>query len=706
MRVAAVTLPVTSPAPQRHQQLNLPPLPPVTAVRNPKSFLSQCKTIKHVHQACADIIKSGHVRNPFVAGYLLELLAITFPDAMDEAALVFSQLESPVAAHFNVMMRGYTATDSPRNAIALFLQMLEESVEIDAYSFSSALKSSSSLFAIHLAEGIHGLVVKTRVSSSAFVRNTLIHAYSSCKSVESGRKLFDEMAERNVVAWNSMLSGYAKNGNWEEVVSLFREMLVSGTRPDDVTLICVLRACGRVGDLELGEWIHSHMEEMGMKPSRNLATALVDMYGKCGQLDTARQLFDGLPVRDVVAWSAMISAYNQWSHCREALALFNEMQISEVAPNEVTMVSVLSTCAVLGALENGKWVHFFVKKNKLRMTVNLGTALIDFYAKCGSIDNAIDVFERMPQRNVLSWSVIIQGLANNGQGRQAIAMFSRMQEENVKPNDVTFIGILSACSHSGLVDEGWRYFDSMSNDHGIQPRIEHYGCMVDMLGRAGMVEEARYFIKSMPIQPNAIVWRTLLASCKVHGNVEVAEYAIRHILRLEPEHSGDYILLSGIYASAGRWEDSLRMRTIMKKRGIKKIPGCSLIEVDGVIHEFFAEDIAHPKSKEVYVAVEDMMQKLESSGYVPNTVEARLDAEEEDKKMSLSHHSEKLAIAFGLIHTSPGTTIRIYKNLRVCNDCHCATKMISRIFDREIVVRDRNRFHHFRDGSCSCNDYW
>ncbi|KAF3777871.1 Pentatricopeptide repeat-containing protein [Nymphaea thermarum] len=702
MRVAAVS----SSTPPATTSLPPPPLPQVTTARNPKSLLSQCKTIKHVRQLHADIIKTGHIRNPFVAGNLLELLAITFPDAMDEAGLVFSHLEFPVAAHYNVMMRGHTAKDSPRDAIALFLQMLEDPVEPDAHSFSCALKSSSRLFAVDLGEGIHGLVVKFGVDGSAFVRNTLIHAYASFGHVESARKLFDEMPERNVVAWNSMFAGYAKNGDWAEVVRLFGEMRVLDIQPDEVTLICVLTACGRVGDLGLGEWIHGHIEEVGVKPSRNLVTALVDMYGKCGQLDTARRLFDGMPERDVVAWSALISAYNQWSRCRHALALFNEMQIAKVPPNEVTMVSVLSSCAVLGALENGKWVHFYVEKNKLRMTVNLGTALIDFYAKCGSIDNALKVFERMRQRNVLSWSVIIQGLANNGQGREAIAMFSRMQKENVKPNDVTFIGVLSACSHSGLVDEGWRYFASMSKDYGIRPRIEHHGCMVDMLGRAGMIEEAHCFIKNMTIPPNAIVWRTLLASCKVHGNVEVAEDALRHIMKLEPEHSGDYILLSSIYASAGRWEDSLRMRTEMKKRGIKKIPGCSLIEVDGVIHEFFAEDITHPQSKEIYVAVEDMMQKLKASGYVPHTAEARLDADEEDKEISVSHHSEKLAIAFGLIHTSPGTTIRISKNLRVCNDCHSATKMISKVFNREIVVRDRNRFHHFRDGSCSCNDYW
>lgn len=423
-------------------------------------------------------------------------------------------------------------------------------------------------------------------------------------------------------------------------------------------------------------------------------------------MDTARRLFDLMDCRDVVAWSAMISGYSQASRCREALDLFHEMQKANIDPNEITMVSILSSCAVLGALETGKWVHFFIKKKRMKLTVTLGTALMDFYAKCGSVESSIEVFGKMPVKNVLSWTVLIQGLASNGQGKRALEYFYLMLEKNVEPNDVTFIGVLSACSHAGLVDEGRDLFVSMSRDFGIEPRIEHYGCMVDILGRAGLIEEAFQFIKNMPIQPNAVIWRTLLASCKVHKNVEIGEESLKQLIILEPTHSGDYILLSNIYASVGRWEDALKVRGEMKEKGIKKTPGCSLIELDGVIHEFFAEDNVHSQSEEIYNAIEDMMKQIKSAGYVPNTAEARLDAEEDDKESSVSHHSEKLAIAFGLIKSPPGTTIRITKNLRVCTDCHNATKLVSKVFNREIVVRDRTRFHHFKEGSCSCNDYW
>ena len=531
--------------------------------------------------------------------------------------------------------------------------------------------------------------------------------YASCGEVGVARRVFDGMPEKGVVTWNAMFAGYFKSGDWEEVVKLFRGMLDLGVGFDEVTLISVLTACGRLGVLDLGEWIDGYIEENVMlKGNQNLMTSLVDMYVKCGRVDRARELFDEMPCHDVVAWSAMISGYNQLNMCREALELFHMMQLTNVEPNEVTMVSILSSCSVLGALETGKWVHSFIRRKRMQVTVNLGTALVDFYAKCGCIENALDAFRKMPQKNSWTWTVLIQGLASNGQGREALKFFSSMLEAKLEPNDVTFVAVLSACNHTGLVKEGRHYFESMSRDYNIEPRVEHYGCMVDILGRAGLIEEAYEFIKKMPIEPNAIIWRTLLSACKIHKNVEIGEESLKQIVLLEPRHSGDYILLSNIYASVGRWEDAVKVRNQMKEKGIKKIPGCSLMELNGMIYEFFAEDSAHPDSEKIYEKIQEIVARIKKVGYVPNVAEARLDAEEEEKEVSVSHHSEKLAIAFGLIKSPPGAAIRVSKNLRVCTDCHIATKLISKVYGREIIVRDRNRFHHFKDGSCSCNDYW
>ncbi|KAL5544123.1 hypothetical protein UlMin_007907 [Ulmus minor] len=675
--------------------------------RNPKSLiLQQCKTTRDLNQIHAHLIKTRLLHRPAVAENLLESAAILLPDAMDYALSIFRQIDQPDASAYNVMIRGLVYKKSNWDAIVLFEKMWENLVQPDEFTFPSVLKACSRRGILCEGEMIHAQIVKCGFGPNGFVENTLIHMYASCGDLEAARQLFDGMSQRDVMTWNSMLSGYAKNERWEEVVKLFRRMQELGIQFNDVTMISALTASGRVGDLELGKWINGYIEANGLKGSLALATSLVDMYAKCGQVDTARRLFDQMDRRDVVAWSAMISGYSQVNRCREALDLFKEMQESNVEPNEVTMVSVLYSCAVLGALETGKWVHFYLKKKKMKLTVSLGTALIDFYAKCGSIDSSIEVFDEMSRRNVFSWTAFIQGLASNGEGLKALEYFKLMQEENIKPNDVTFIGALSACSHAGLVEEGRNIFISMSKDYGIKPRIEHYGCMVDILGRAGLIQEAYEFTKNMPIQPNAIIWRTLLASCKAHKNVEIGEESLKQIIQLEPAHSGDYILLSNLYASVGRRGDALEVRNQIKEKRIKKAPGCTLIELDGEVHEFFAEDKAYPNSKEIYNATEEMMKQIKSAGYVPNMADARLDAEEDDKEASVSHHSEKLAIAFGLIRTAPGTTIRISKNLRVCTDCHNATKMISKVFQREIVVRDRNRFHHFKGGSCSCNDYW
>lgn len=674
---------------------------------NPKTLiLKKCKTLKELNGIHAHLIKTCLFLKPKVVENLLESAALLLPTSMDYALSIFRQIGEPDSPAYNIMIRGFTLKKSPHEAILLFKQMHENSVQPDEFTFPCVLKACSRLQALTEGEQIHALIMKCGFGSHGFVKNTLIHMYANCGEADVARRVFDEMSERDVRTWNSMFAGYTKIGCWEEVVKLFHEMLRLDFRFDEVTLVSVLTACGRSADLELGEWINRYIEEKGLKGNPTLTTALVDMYAKCGQVDAARQLFDQMAQRDVVAWSAMISGYSQASRCREALDLFHGMQKANVDPNEITMVSVLSSCAVLGALETGKWVHFFIKKRRMKLTVTLGTALMDFYAKCGSVESSIEVFEEMPVKNVLSWTVLIQGLASNGRGKRALEFFYLMLEKNVEPNDVTFIGVLSACSHAGLVEEGRNLFVSMSRDFGIEPRIEHYGCMVDILGRAGLIEEAYQFIKTMPVQPNAIIWRTLLASCKVHKNVEIGEEALKQIVMLEPTHSGDYILLSNIYASVCRWEDALQVRGRMKEKGIKKTPGCSLIELDGVIHEFFAEDNVHSESEEIYNAIEDMMKQIKSAGYVPNTAEARLDAEEDDKESSVSHHSEKLAIAFGLVKSPPGATIRITKNLRVCTDCHNATKVVSKVFNREIVVRDRTRFHHFKEGSCSCNDYW
>nr|ADE77588.1 unknown [Picea sitchensis] len=312
----------------------------------------------------------------------------------------------------------------------------------------------------------------------------------------------------------------------------------------------------------------------------------------------------------------------------------------------------------------------------------------------------------MSNKNVVSWNAMIVGYGMHGHGEDALVLFTQMQQRGVKPNEITFISVLSACSHAGLVDEGWKCYNCMTLDYAITPTVEHYACMVDLLGRAGHLNEAWDFIEKMPIEPGASVWGAFLGSCRIHCNIELGERVAELLLNLDPDNAGYYVLLSNIYAAAGRWDDVAKVRKMMKEKDVKKSPGCSLIEVNNKLHSFVVGDISHPQTEAIYAMLETLARQMEAVGYVPCTDFVLHDVEEEIKENMLFAHSEKLAIAFGLISTRSGTSIRITKNLRVCGDCHSATKFISKIVKREIIMRDLNRFHHFKDGLCSCGDYW
>lgn len=444
--------------------------------------------------------------------------------------------------------------------------------------------------------------------------------------------------------------------------------------------------------------------------------SIIHAYVKVGLIGITRNLFDKMPVRNVVSWSCMINGYVRSEEYKMALALFREMQMGkpgvEVKPNGFTMSSVLSACARLGALENGRWAHAYIDKCGMEVDVVLGTCLIDMYAKCGSIERAKSVFISLGERkDVRAWTAMICGLAIHGHAEECLELFGKMTSKplGLKPNAVTFLGVFCACVHGGLVSQAKENFRRMSEDFGITPLIQHYGCMVDLYGRRGMIEEAWSVIKSMPMEPDVLIWGALLSGSRIHGDIKTCEIALSSLIRLDPTNSSAYVLLSNVYAKMGRWTEVRYVRDLMESRGIKKVPGCSLVELEGVVYEFFAGDDSYPESKEIYAMLGEIMKRLKMEGYVGNYYggEVLLDLEEEEgKELALSLHSEKLAIAFCFLKTSSSSSIRIFKNLRICSDCHVVMKMISKVFYREIVVRDCNRFHHFKDGICSCKDYW
>ncbi|KAK3132031.1 hypothetical protein QOZ80_6AG0514850 [Eleusine coracana subsp. coracana] len=435
-------------------------------------------------------------------------------------------------------------------------------------------------------------------------------------------------------------------------------------------------------------------------------TTMVGGLCKLGLVDEAREVFDEMPERNLISWNAMISGYVKAGRFLDALDVFDEMRALGVQGNGFVASSAVVACTGAGALARGREVHQWVKQSGIEVDEKLATAVVDMYCKCGCVEEAWCVFEALPVKGLTTWNCMIGGFAVHGRGRNAIRLFGRMETEGVSPDDVTLVNVLTACAHAGMVSEGRHYFNHIVQRYGVEPKMEHYGCMVDLYGRAGMLDEAKKVIDDMPMEPDFGVLGALFGACRIHGDVDLGEAIGWRVIELDPQNSGRYVLLANLLASAGRWEDVARVRQLMDERNVSKEAGKSVIEVDGEVCEFQCGSLHHPQEAEVYAMARDMMSRIGAKGYAPDTRDVLHDVAEEEKEAPLLYHSEKLAIAFGLLRTRPGDTMRITKNLRVCRDCHEATKFVSRVFEREIVVRDRNRFHHFKDGKCSCNDYW
>ena len=604
------------------------------------------------------------------------------------------------------MIRGLVSNDCFDDAIEFYGLMRSEGFLPNNFTFPFVLKACARLLDLQLGVKIHTLVVKAGFDCDVFVKTSLVYLYAKCGYLEDAHKVFDDIPDKNVVSWTAIISGYIGVGKFREAIDMFRRLLEMNLAPDSFTIVRVLSACTQLGDLNSGEWIHKCIMEMGMVRNVFVGTSLVDMYAKCGNMEKARSVFDGMPEKDIVSWGAMIQGYALNGLPKEAIDLFLQMQRENVKPDCYTVVGVLSACARLGALELGEWVSGLVDRNEFLYNPVLGTALIDLYAKCGSMSRAWEVFKGMKEKDRVVWNAIISGLAMNGYVKISFGLFGQVEKFGIKPDGNTFIGLLCGCTHAGLVDEGRRYFNSMYRFFSFTPSIEHYGCMVDLLGRAGLLDEAHQLIRNMPMEANAIVWGALLGACRIHRDTRLAELVLKQLIELEPWNSGNYVLLSNIYSANLKWDAAAKVRLSMNEKRIQKPPGCSWIEVDGIVHEFLVGDKYHPLSEKIYAKLDELTKKMKVAGYVPTTDFVLFDIEEEEKEHFLGCHSEKLAIAFGLISTPPTAVIRVVKNLRVCGDCHMAIKLISSITSREITVMDNNRFHCFREGSCSCNDYW
>lgn len=528
--------------------------------------------------------------------------------------------------------------------------------------------------------------------------------YGKCSLIDNARKLFDEnpQSRKLTVCYNSLLSGYALNSRVKDVVVLFCEMRELGVEINGVTMLGLVQPCGIPGNLGLGMCVHGFCVKFGLDMDSSVGNCLLTMYVKSGEIDCGRKLFNEMPRKGLITWNAMINGYAQNGLANNVLELYKEMESKGFCTDPVTLVGVLSSCAHLGALSVGKEVERKMEGFGFSSNPFLNNALINMYARCGNLKKARDIFDGMPVKSVVSWTAIIGGYGMHGQGEVAVELFDEMIRGGIKPDGTAFVSVLSACSHAGLANKGLDYFGVMERKYGLRPGAEHYSCMVDLLGRAGRLNEARELIESMQVRADGALWGALLGACKIHRNVELAELAFERVIELEPTNTGYYVLLSNVYTEARNLEGILRVRMLMRERKLKKDPGCSYVEFKGRVHLFFAGDRNHPQTNEIYKKLNELENLVKDlDGCKKNDHERR-----EEYLNSMGVHSEKLAVAFALLNTRKETEIIIIKNLRICGDCHLFIKLVSKIVDRQFVVRDATRFHHFKNGFCSCKEYW
>ncbi|WOK93802.1 pentatricopeptide repeat-containing protein [Canna indica] len=648
---------------------------------------------------------------------------------VDEANRLFARIPSPSIQLYTMMINGYSRINRVDQAFRLFDKMPAR----DTAAWNSMIKTALGIGELDLAwklfdempeqnviswtTMINGLSQFDQIDAAEdlFLRmperdtaawNAMISAYCDSGRVKDACRLFEKMPQPNVISWTALIGGHDQNGQSDRALWLFYQLWMSGMKLTPSTYACVLTACANASELGLGTQLHSNLVRRGYSSDSFVSTSLVNLYAKCKQIEDSIKVFNEKQERDVVSWTALVTGYGMNDMHDNALEEFNKMVAFGIQPNQSTFSSALNSCCGLEALDRGKKIHVTTVKLGLDLDVFVGNSLIVMYSKCGDIDDSLVLFNSMDRRNLVTWNTIIVGCAQNGYTSLALKIFDAMRELNVQPDSITYTGLLTACSHSKMLGRGRHIFHLLQHDSEVAMKLEHFVCMVDILGRCGQLEEAEELIQNMPMEPNTIIWLALLSACRMHANIEVARRTSKKVFEMEPDNSAAYVLLSNIYASAGRWNDVSQIRLMMRCRGIMKVPGSSWITLKETRHEFVCGDRSHPMAMEIYAKLDWLGVKLKELGYVYDTRFALHDVDDEQKEVALAHHSEKLAVAFGLISTVEGSTIRVIKNLRVCGDCHSAIKLISKLVGRRIVLRDSTRFHHFRDGLCSCGDCW
>ncbi|KAF3431540.1 hypothetical protein FNV43_RR26271 [Rhamnella rubrinervis] len=547
--------------------------------------------ISNVLKACSelrDIVEGRKVHCQIVKvgspdGFVLTGLVDMYAKCgwIESSRAVFDGILDIDVVSSTSLIKGYVENDCAREGLVLFNQIRKGLVDANEFLFGSLVSACAKLGALHQGKWVHGCVIKNGNELNLFLGTALLDMYVKCGDIRDAHSMFIELSIVDVVSWTAMIVGYSQTGYPDKALQLFTDRKWVGFLPNSITLSSVLSSCAQLGRLNLGSSIHGLGIKLGLEESV-VRNALMDMYAKCCMIGDVRYIFETISDKDVVAWNSIISGYMQNGYAYQALKLFHQMRTSESSsPDSITLVSVLSACASVGALQLGLALHaFFIKDGLLKSNLFVGTALLNLYAKCGAAESARIIFDEMEEKNTITWSAMIGGYGMQGDVIGSLKLFSEMLEEDLKPTEVIFTNILSACSHAGMIGEGWRHFNSICQQYKFMPSLEHYVCMVDLLARAGSLEEALDFIEKIPVKPDVSLFRAFLHGCEIHSRFDLGEVAIKKLLELDHDKACFFVLISNLYASNGRWNQVNQVRELMRQRGFNKSPGCSMVEMD------------------------------------------------------------------------------------------------------------------------------
>ncbi|KAL4571894.1 hypothetical protein LXL04_018661 [Taraxacum kok-saghyz] len=658
-----------------------------------------------ITQVHSHIIKLGFNYAIEVCNSLLDAYCKT--GTLELANRLFIEMPTKDSVTFNTMITGYSNEGLNNQAINLFLEMKHLGLIPSEYTFAAVIRATMGINDVELGYQFHALVIKSNFVWNVFGSNSFLDFYSKHDSIDNAKQLFNEMTFVDCVSYNVIITGLVWAGKLKESLNLFHELQLTSFDRKQFPFATMLSVAANEINLEMGRQIHAQTVITDADSDVKVSNALVDMYARCDRFEEANVIFSALSHKDSVPWTAIVSAYVQKQFYNEALDLFKQMRETYVYGDQATFASTLRASANLTSLSLGKQLHSAMITSGCISNVFCGSSLLDMYAKCGYIREAVQVFDEMPSRNIVTWNAMITGYGQTGDGEATIRTFNELVNSGVKPDSVSLVGVLKGCSHSGLVDEGIAHFASMTQKYKPSIKKEHYASIIDLLCRCGRFNEAEKIMEEMPFDPDEIMLTSVLRACRVKKNLDFAKKVADDLFKMDHlRDAGAYIIMSNIYAELGQWENVSKVKREMKNRGVKKLPAQSWIEINHETHVFTANDRIHPRITEIWDKIDELGKKMENEGYKADTSVILQNVDEDVKLESLKYHSERLAIAFALICTAEGSRIVVMKNLRACVDCHSAIKVISRIVGREIVVRDSNRFHHFRNGQCSCGDYW